>query len=103
MMKDGINEDWNRKWKLDKRCDPDKSEWREDEIKGMIEEVKGEVQKKIEEVEGKVEMRIEEVEHNVQGKIGDIERQLSELEDKTLGSSVNPEVMYSRPTVKPLT
>ncbi|GBM39829.1 hypothetical protein AVEN_45789-1 [Araneus ventricosus] len=85
------------------RSGQERMEGGRDEMKGMIEEVKGEVQKKIEEVEGKVEMRIEEVEHKVQGKIGDIERRLSELKDKPLGSSVNPEVMYSRPTVIPLT
>ncbi|GBN42659.1 hypothetical protein AVEN_134332-1 [Araneus ventricosus] len=48
-------------------------------------------------------MRIEEVEHKVQGKISDIERRLNELEDRPLGSSANPEFMYSRPIVKPLT
>ncbi|GBM48881.1 hypothetical protein AVEN_36934-1 [Araneus ventricosus] len=85
------------------RSGQERMERGQDEMKGMIDEVKGEVQKKIEEVEGKIQMRIEEVEHKVEGKIGDIERRLSELEDKPLGSSVNPEFMYSRPTVKPLT
>ncbi|GBN42483.1 hypothetical protein AVEN_32444-1 [Araneus ventricosus] len=48
-------------------------------------------------------MMIEKVEHKVQGKIGNIERRLSELESKPHGSSLHPEFMYSRLTVKPLT
>ncbi|GBO33944.1 hypothetical protein AVEN_37502-1 [Araneus ventricosus] len=63
----------------------------QEEMKGLIDEVKSEVQRKIDEVEEKVQMKfeevehkvqgkIEEVEHKVQGKIGDIERRLSELE-----------------------
>ncbi|GBM05738.1 hypothetical protein AVEN_55832-1 [Araneus ventricosus] len=95
------------------------------EIKGLIDEVKGEVQRKIDKVEGKVQMKIkdmrsgvkgkiegvehkvqgkiEEVEHKVQGKIGDIERRLSELEDRPFSFSGSPEFMHPRPTIKSLT
>ncbi|GBN79861.1 hypothetical protein AVEN_129136-1 [Araneus ventricosus] len=69
----------------------------------MIDEVKNEVQKKIDKVEGKVQMRIQEVESKVQGKIGDNEGRLNELEDRPFSSPENPEFIYSRPTVKPLT
>ncbi|GBM63614.1 hypothetical protein AVEN_65889-1 [Araneus ventricosus] len=99
----------------------------QEEMKGLIDEVKGEVQRKIDEVEEKVQMKIEdlksevkgqikEVEHKVQGKIeevenkvqgknGNIERRLSELEDRPFSFSASPQFMSSRPNprVKPLT
>ncbi|GBL97787.1 hypothetical protein AVEN_68622-1 [Araneus ventricosus] len=84
------------------RSGQERMEKGQEEMKGLIDEVKGEVQRKIDEVEEKVQMKIEdvksevkgkfeevehkvqgkieEVEHKVQGKIGDIERRLSELE-----------------------
>ncbi|GBM70585.1 hypothetical protein AVEN_113826-1 [Araneus ventricosus] len=86
----------------------------QEEMKGLIDEVKSEVQRKIDEVEEKVQMKfeevehkvqgkIEEVEHKVQGKIGDIERRLSELEIRPFSFSASPEFMHSRPTIKSLT
>ncbi|GBL95097.1 hypothetical protein AVEN_106056-1 [Araneus ventricosus] len=86
----------------------------QEELKGLIDEVKGEVQRKIDEVEEKVQMKvedvktevkgkIEEVEHKVQGKIGEIERRLSELEDRPFSFSASPEFMHPRPTIKSLT
>ncbi|GBL53910.1 hypothetical protein AVEN_175751-1, partial [Araneus ventricosus] len=86
----------------------------QEEMKGLIDEVKGEVQRKIDEVEEKVQMKvedmktevkgkIEEVEHKVQGKIGEIERRLSELEDRPFSFSASPEFMHPRPTIKSLT
>ncbi|GBL97292.1 hypothetical protein AVEN_10047-1 [Araneus ventricosus] len=83
-------------------------------MKGLIDELKGEVQRKIDEVEEEVQMKvedvksevkgkIEEVEHKVQGKIGEIERRLSELEDRPNNIPASPELMYSRPMVKSLT
>ncbi|GBM54563.1 hypothetical protein AVEN_79611-1 [Araneus ventricosus] len=86
----------------------------QEEIKGLIDEVKGEVQRKIDEVEEKVQIKvedvktevkgkIEEVEHKVQGKIGEIERRLSELEDRPFSFSASPEFMHPRPTIKSLT
>ncbi|GBM04420.1 hypothetical protein AVEN_179863-1 [Araneus ventricosus] len=84
------------------RSGQERMEKGQEEMKGLIDEVKSEVQRKIDEVEEKVQMKIEdvksevkgkfeevehkvqgkieEVEHKVQGKIGDIERRLSELE-----------------------
>ncbi|GBL77329.1 Retrovirus-related Pol polyprotein from transposon 297 [Araneus ventricosus] len=72
-------------------------------VKGKIEEEKNEVQRKIEEVEGKVQRKIDEVEEKVQVKIGDLEKKLSELEDRPINFPANPELTYSRPTVKSLT
>ncbi|GBO44457.1 hypothetical protein AVEN_98109-1 [Araneus ventricosus] len=83
-------------------------------MKGLIDEVKGEVQRKIDEVEEKVQMKledvksevkgkIEEVERKVQGKIVEIERRLSELEDRPFSFSASPEFMHTRPTIKSLT
>ncbi|GBN24897.1 hypothetical protein AVEN_140453-1 [Araneus ventricosus] len=75
----------------------------EEEVQMKIEDVKIEVKGKFEEVEYKVQGKIEEVEHKVQGKIGDIERRLSELEDRPFSFSGSPEFMHSRPTIKSLT
>ncbi|GBM71714.1 hypothetical protein AVEN_220659-1 [Araneus ventricosus] len=83
-------------------------------VKREIGEVKGEVERKIEEVEDKVQGKIEEVEDKVQGmieevkekvqvKIGDLEKRLSELEDRPINFPANPDLTYSRPTVKSLT
>ncbi|GBM91843.1 Retrovirus-related Pol polyprotein from transposon 297 [Araneus ventricosus] len=71
--------------------------------KREIGEVKDEVERKIEEVEDKVQGKIEEVEEKVQVKIGDREKRLSELDDIPVNFPVNPELTYSRPTVKSLT
>ncbi|GBN16552.1 hypothetical protein AVEN_141488-1 [Araneus ventricosus] len=68
-------------------------------VKREIGEVKGEVERKIEEVEDKVQGKIEEVKEKVQVKIGD----LSELEDRPINFPANPDLTYSRPTVKSLT
>ncbi|GBM62390.1 hypothetical protein AVEN_207613-1 [Araneus ventricosus] len=107
------------------RSGQERMEKGQEEMKGLIDEVKSEVQRKIDEVEEKVQMKIEdvksevkgkfeevehkvqgkieEVEHKVQGKIGDIERRLSELEIRPFSFSSSPEFMHSRPTIKSLT
>ncbi|GBL90819.1 hypothetical protein AVEN_125220-1, partial [Araneus ventricosus] len=72
-------------------------------VKRGIGEVKGEVERKIEEVEDKVQGKIEEVKEKVQVKIGDLEKRLSELEDRPINFPANPDLTYSRPTVKSLT
>ncbi|GBM68851.1 hypothetical protein AVEN_189741-1 [Araneus ventricosus] len=74
-----------------------------DKVQGKIEEVEDKVQGKIEEVEDKVKGKIEEVKEKVQGKIGDLEKRLSELEDRPINFPANPDLTYSRPTVKSLT
>ncbi|GBM71113.1 hypothetical protein AVEN_83508-1 [Araneus ventricosus] len=48
-------------------------------------------------------MKIEEVKSEVQEKMSDLERRLSDLETRPKNFPANPEFMYSRPTVKPLT
>ncbi|GBN32948.1 hypothetical protein AVEN_48423-1 [Araneus ventricosus] len=68
----------------------------------MEEEVPG-VKGKIEEVAGEVHMKIKEVKSEVQEKMRDLERRLSDLETRSNSFPANPEFMYSRPTVKPLT
>ncbi|GBN34242.1 hypothetical protein AVEN_237809-1 [Araneus ventricosus] len=72
-------------------------------VKREIGEVKGEVERKIEEVEDKVQGEIEEVKGKVQVKIGDLEKRHSELEDRPINFPANPDLTYSRPTVKSLT
>ncbi|GBM75424.1 hypothetical protein AVEN_73366-1 [Araneus ventricosus] len=72
-------------------------------VKREIGEVKGEVERKIEEVEDKVQGKIEEVKEKVQVKIGDLEKRLRELEDRPINFPANPDLTYSRPTVKSLT
>ncbi|GBL98308.1 hypothetical protein AVEN_172566-1 [Araneus ventricosus] len=72
-------------------------------VKIEIGEVKGKVERKIEEVEDKVQRKIEEVKEKVQVKIGDLEKRLSELEDRPIYFPANPDLTYSRPTVKSLT
>ncbi|GBM12547.1 hypothetical protein AVEN_188712-1 [Araneus ventricosus] len=69
-------------------------------VKGKIEKVRNEVQRKIEEVEDKVQGKMEEVEEEVQVKISDLEKRLSELEDRPINFPANPDLTYSRPTVK---
>ncbi|GBN30040.1 hypothetical protein AVEN_175415-1 [Araneus ventricosus] len=68
----------------------------------MEEEVQG-VKGKIEEVKGEVHMKIEEVKSEVQEKMGDLEKRLSDLQTRPNKFPANPEFMYSRPAVKPLT
>ncbi|GBM10461.1 hypothetical protein AVEN_263369-1 [Araneus ventricosus] len=102
------------------RSGQERMEKGQEEMKGLIDEVKGDVQRKIEKVEEKVQMKsevkgkieevehkvqrkIEEVEHKVQGKIGVIERRLSELEDRPFSFPASPQFMSSQPTVRPLT
>ncbi|GBM26553.1 hypothetical protein AVEN_179900-1 [Araneus ventricosus] len=72
-------------------------------MKREIGEVKGKVERKIEEVEDKVQGKIEEVKEKVQVKIGDLEKRLSKLEDRPINFPANPDLTYSRPTVKSLT
>ncbi|GBM39457.1 hypothetical protein AVEN_209221-1 [Araneus ventricosus] len=73
------------------------------EVERKIEEVEDKVQGKIEEMEDKVQGKIEEVKEKVQVKIGDLEKRLSELEDRPINFPANPDLTYSRPTVKSLT
>ncbi|GBM47684.1 hypothetical protein AVEN_112279-1 [Araneus ventricosus] len=73
------------------------------EVQRKIEEIEGKVQRKIEEVEDKVQVKMEEVEEKVQVRIGDLEKRLSELEDRPINFPANPDLTYSRPTVKSLT
>ncbi|GBN64111.1 hypothetical protein AVEN_110348-1, partial [Araneus ventricosus] len=72
-------------------------------VKREIGEVKAEVERKIEEVDDKLKGKIEEVKEKVQVKIGDLEKRLSELEDRPISFSANPDLTYSRPTAKSLT
>ncbi|GBM81626.1 hypothetical protein AVEN_82353-1 [Araneus ventricosus] len=74
-----------------------------DKVQGKIEEVEDKVQGNIEEVEDKVQGKIEEVKEKVQVKIGDLEKRLRELEDRPNNFPSNPDLTYSRPTVKSLT
>ncbi|GBO37400.1 hypothetical protein AVEN_161382-1 [Araneus ventricosus] len=74
-----------------------------DECIGRMEEEVQDVKGKIEEVQGEVHMKIEEVKSEVQEKMSDLERRLSDLETRPNNVPANPELMYSRPTVKPLT
>ncbi|GBL84882.1 hypothetical protein AVEN_13988-1 [Araneus ventricosus] len=73
------------------------------EVERKIEEVEDKVQGKIAEVEDKVQGKIEEVKEKVQVKIGDLEKRLIELEDRPINFPANPDLTYSRPTVKSLT
>ncbi|GBN99012.1 hypothetical protein AVEN_251270-1 [Araneus ventricosus] len=73
------------------------------EVQWKIEEEEGKVQRKIEEVGDKVQGRMEEVEEKVQVKIDDLEKRLSELEERPINFPANPDLTYSRPTVKSLT
>ncbi|GBO13195.1 hypothetical protein AVEN_47863-1 [Araneus ventricosus] len=70
---------------------------------GRMEEEVQDVKGKIEEFEGEVHMKIEEVKSEVQEKMSYLERRLSDLETRPNNFPANPEFMYSRPTVKPLT
>ncbi|GBL74062.1 hypothetical protein AVEN_230969-1 [Araneus ventricosus] len=67
-----------------------------------IEDVQS-VKREIGVVKNEVQRKIEEVEEKVQGTIGDIEKKLCELENRLINYPANPELMYSRPTVKSLT
>ncbi|GBO44014.1 hypothetical protein AVEN_146555-1 [Araneus ventricosus] len=71
-------------------------------VKREIGDVKGEVERKIEQVEDNIQGKIEEVKEKIQVKIGDLEKRLSELEDRPINFPANPELMFSRPTVKSL-
>ncbi|GBM11576.1 hypothetical protein AVEN_180132-1 [Araneus ventricosus] len=55
-----------------------------------------------EEVQG-MKGKFKEVKTEVQEKMSDLERRLSDLETRPNNFPANPEFMYSRPTVKPLT
>ncbi|GBM40738.1 hypothetical protein AVEN_82226-1 [Araneus ventricosus] len=70
---------------------------------GRMEEEVQDVKGKIEEVQGEVHMKIEEVKSEVKEKMSDLERRLSDLETRPNNVPANSELMYSRPTVKPLT
>ncbi|GBL73558.1 hypothetical protein AVEN_107802-1, partial [Araneus ventricosus] len=70
---------------------------------GRMDEEVQDVKGKIEEVQGEVHMKIEEVKSEVKEKMSDLERRLSDLETRPNNVPANSELMYSRPTVKPLT
>ncbi|GBN24670.1 hypothetical protein AVEN_245178-1 [Araneus ventricosus] len=70
---------------------------------GRMEEEVQDVKAKIEEFEGEVHMKIEEVKSKVQEKMSNLERRFSDLETRPNNFPANPEFMYSRPTVKPMT
>ncbi|GBN63170.1 hypothetical protein AVEN_164497-1 [Araneus ventricosus] len=72
-------------------------------VKGKIEKVENEVQRKIEKVEENVQRKTEEAKGELQGKICNLERRLSELEERPKNFQTSPELMYSRPPVKPST
>ncbi|GBN45947.1 Retrovirus-related Pol polyprotein from transposon 297 [Araneus ventricosus] len=80
-----------------------------DHVNSCIEKIEEDVQSvkreigEIEEVEDKVQGKIEEVKEKVQVKIGDLEKRLSELEDRPINFPANPDLTYSRPTIKSLT
>ncbi|GBO28006.1 hypothetical protein AVEN_129844-1 [Araneus ventricosus] len=77
-----------------------------DHVNSCIEKIEEDVQsvrREIGEVKGEVEGKIEEVKEKVQVKIGDLEKRLSELEDRPINFPANPDLTYSRPTVKSLT
>ncbi|GBM30452.1 hypothetical protein AVEN_203023-1 [Araneus ventricosus] len=77
-----------------------------DHVNSCIERIEEDVQsvkREIGYVKGEVQRKIEEVEEKVQEKIGDIEKRFCELEDRPLNFPANPELTYSRPTVKSLT
>ncbi|GBN88959.1 hypothetical protein AVEN_168373-1 [Araneus ventricosus] len=68
-------------------------------IKDHVDGCIGRMEEKVQSVKGK----IEEVKTEVQEKMSDLERRLSDLETRPNNFPANPEFMYSRPTVKPLT
>ncbi|GBO40612.1 hypothetical protein AVEN_76848-1 [Araneus ventricosus] len=71
---------------------------------GKIEEEVQCVKLKIEKVESEVQRKIEESRCEVREKMSDLERRrLGDLETRPNNFPANPEFMYSRPTVKPLT
>ncbi|GBM18693.1 hypothetical protein AVEN_128772-1 [Araneus ventricosus] len=77
-----------------------------DHVNSCRERIEEDVQsgkREIGEVKGEFQRNIEEVEEKVQLKIGDIEKRLCELEDRPLNFPANPELTYSRSTVKSLT
>ncbi|GBN64797.1 hypothetical protein AVEN_253371-1, partial [Araneus ventricosus] len=77
-----------------------------DHVNSCIEKIEEDVQsvkREIGEVKGEVERKIGEVKEKVQEKIGDLEKMLSELEDRPINFPANPDLTYSRPTVKSLT
>ncbi|GBO35516.1 hypothetical protein AVEN_63389-1 [Araneus ventricosus] len=84
-----------------------------DEMRKGQEEMKNEIQTHVEskvgEIKDHVNSCIEKIEEDVQsvrreiGEIGDLEKRLSELEDRPINFPANPDLTYSRPTVKSLT
>ncbi|GBO16784.1 hypothetical protein AVEN_161521-1 [Araneus ventricosus] len=76
-----------------------------DHVNSCIEKIEDvqSVKREIGEVKGEVERKIGEVKEKVEVKIGDLEKRLSELEDRPINFPANPDLTYSRPTVKSLT
>ncbi|GBM15728.1 hypothetical protein AVEN_262897-1 [Araneus ventricosus] len=80
--------------------------------KGQVEmknEIQTHVESKVGEIKDHVNSCIEKIKEDVQGvkreigEIGDLEKRLSELEDRPINFPANPDLTYSRPTVKSLT
>ncbi|GBM26367.1 hypothetical protein AVEN_239365-1 [Araneus ventricosus] len=80
--------------------------------KGQVEmrnQIQSHVESKVGEIKDYINSCIERIEENVQrvtreiGEINDLEKRLSELEDRPINFPENPELPYSRPTVKSLT
>ncbi|GBM21268.1 hypothetical protein AVEN_149858-1, partial [Araneus ventricosus] len=72
------------------------------QVEGIKDHVDGCIGRREKEVQG-VKGKIEEVKTEVQEKMSDLERRLSDLETRPNNFPANPEFMYSRLTVKPLT
>ncbi|GBM10809.1 hypothetical protein AVEN_271556-1 [Araneus ventricosus] len=85
----------------------------QEEMRKVQEEMKNQIQSHVEskvgEIKEHVNRCIEKIEEDVQsvkieiGEIGDLEKRLNELEDRPIYFPANPDLTYSRPTVKSLT
>ncbi|GBM20740.1 hypothetical protein AVEN_105967-1 [Araneus ventricosus] len=72
------------------------------QVEGIKDHVNGCIGRMEEEVQG-VKGKIEEVKTEVHEKMSDLERRLSDIETRPNNFPANPEFLYLRPTVKPLT
>ncbi|GBN76873.1 hypothetical protein AVEN_132878-1 [Araneus ventricosus] len=72
------------------------------QVEGIKDHVDGCIGRMEEEVQG-VKGKIEDVKTEVKEKMSHLERRLGDLETRPNNFPANPEFMYSRPTVKPLT
>ncbi|GBN48569.1 hypothetical protein AVEN_103760-1 [Araneus ventricosus] len=72
-------------------------------VDSQVEGIKNHVSGCIQKIEEEIYMKTEEVKSEVQKKMSDPERTLSDFEIRSNNFPTNPEFMYSRLTVKPLT